>query len=84
VQVPADATLTVRAESTLAPVLELRTACSRGHTVVACESASNEPQRATLTTRVEGGRTYYLVVDSRAPGDATFTLEASFAPVAPP
>ena len=84
VRAPVDSTLTVRAESTLPPVLELRTACSRGHTVVACEATSNEPQRAALTTRIEAGRTYYLVVDSQRPLDATFTLDTTIVPAAAP
>lgn len=84
VTAPVASTLTVRAESTLPPVLELRTACSRGHSVVACEAAANEPQRATLTARLEAGRTYTLIVDTQRAGDATFTLEVAIEPVVAP
>lgn len=80
VQVPAAATLTLRTESTLPIVLELRAGCSRGHTVVACETASNDPNRVALSARLEPGRTYTLVVASLRAGDATFALDATIAP----
>lgn len=82
IQVQQRSRLTVRAESLLSPVLELRAACSRGHSVVACSSGTSDPNRAELNGVLEPGRTYFLVVDTQNPADGTFTLDVHIAAAA--
>ena len=68
----------------LPPVLELRSACSRGHSVVACSSGTDDPNRTSVDGMLEPGTTYYLVVDTRGPGDGTFTLDTQITPSVAP
>lgn len=74
----------VRAESILRPVLELRSACSRGHRVVACSSGTDDPNRVSVDGVLEPGTTYHLVVDTESAGDATFTLDTLITPAIAP
>lgn len=80
VEAPAPAVLRVRAESDLEPVLELRAGCSQAHTVVACAGGGRSPRRAALTAWLSPGQTYFLVVDTRRPGDGAVTLDARLVP----
>ena len=77
IQVQAATMLRVEAESDAGPVLELRAGCSRGHAVVACDGST--PQ-ASLSARLEPGRAYTLVVDSRAAADVEVTLDVQLTP----
>ena len=72
--------LQITAESPHEPVLELRTGCSRGHRVVACDATAN---RASRAARLEPNVDYTLVVDTRRGGDASVRLEVQLAPIAP-
>lgn len=69
VEVQQTTLLTVEADSSLGPVLELRAGCSSGHTVVACDPGSSG-QQSTLHARVDPGRPYFLIVDTTTPGGA--------------
>jgi hypothetical protein len=74
--------LHVAAQSPSGPVLELREGCSRGHTMVACDDGSNAPASAVLNARLEPGRTYYLIVDTRRPmTNAAVEIDAQISPV---
>lgn len=72
IQVQRPTVLTVSATSPAGPVLELRRGCSRGHTVLSC---NGDDPRANLQARLEPGRQYTLVVDSRSASDADVTLD---------
>ncbi len=75
VQVSVPTVLHVTAEGAPGPVLELRSGCSRGHAVLACDGSA--PQ-AALHARLEPGRTYTLLVDSRAAAEGEITLQTRF------
>ena len=74
IQVQRPTVLNVAAESPAGPVLELRSGCSRGHSVVSCNGAD---PRAAIQARLEPGRQYTLVVDTRSATDAEVTLDVT-------
>ena len=80
IQVQHDARITITAQSALGPLLELRDACSRGHSVVSCADGAQTPQSSTLTADVDASSTYYLIVDTRSSGNGTFTLDTQITP----
>ncbi|MGE0784562.1 MAG: hypothetical protein AB7S26_02665 [Sandaracinaceae bacterium] len=77
IQVQQPTTITVTAQSPVGPVLELRSGCSRGHTVVACDGSV---PNASLTARLQPNTRYTLVVDTRAAADAEVQLDVQMVP----
>ncbi len=82
VSVQQPSTLTVTAETSLGPILELRSGCSRSHTVVVCD-ATNAP-RARISAPLNPGQTYTLILDTQRAGDGSVVLDAQIAPVSAP
>jgi len=70
--------LQITARSPHQPVLELRTGCSRGHHVVACDASQGQ---ATLSARLEPNVDYTLLIDTRRGGDARVELEVQLTPI---
>jgi hypothetical protein len=80
-QVQQRARLGVQVQGQRQPAIELRSGCSRGHSVLICDPGRGS--MAALATLLDPG-TYYLVVDSRvSDGDDTFALDVSITPASP-